>query len=236
MAPATPWAVQNGGSATAVIDGTHHTSGDKAVKFTVPSGPGRSYIALRNAPVFPITANAFFGRAMAWLEAAPTASVHWTIIEGSGLVPSQTYHSAYRLGGQHPIMNGSTFAGSQLMANYETPDSYSGNGPRSDCWHHADRVVLPVGRFSCVEWSYDGPNDAITMWLDGTEVISVRGAGVASRGDGCGNGQPADFPWTAPTFDTLRLGWESYQTDGARTLWLDDVVISATRVGCPSGM
>jgi hypothetical protein len=143
----------------------------------------------------------------------------------------QTYHSAYRLGGQHPVTGGS-----QLMANYETPDSYSGNGPSSDCWHHADRVVLPVGRWSCVEWSYDGPNNAITMWLDGTQVISVRGAGDPSRGDGCGNGQPATFPWTAPTFDTVRFGWESYQTDGARALWLDDVVISSARVGCPSGM
>jgi hypothetical protein len=34
----------------------------------------------------------------------------------------------------------------------------------------------------------------------------------------------------------VRFGWESYQTDGARALWLDDVVISSARVGCPSGM
>jgi len=157
-----------------------------------------------------------------------TASVG--TVESTGLVPSQTYHSAYRLGGQHPIMNGSTFAGSQLMANYETPDSYSGNGPGSDCWRHASGVVLPTARWSCVEWSYDGPNNAITMWLDGTQVLSVR-----DTGDGCVN-QMASYPWTAPAFDTLRLGWESYQTDGARTLWLDDVAISTERVGCPSGM
>lgn len=226
--PAAPWTVQRGGSATAVLDGMHRVSGAQAVKVSVPTGPGRAFIALANAPVFPVTGNAFFGRVMVWLDAAPTAAVHWTIVEATGLIPSQTYHAAYRLGGQHPIMNGGSFAGSQLMANYETPDSYSGNGPGSDCWRHATSIVLPTARFSCVEWSYDGPNNAITMWLDGTQVLSVRGTG-----DGCVN-QTASYPWTAPAFDTLRLGWESYQTDGARTLWLDDVAISTERVGCPS--
>jgi hypothetical protein len=222
--------VQRGGSATAVLDGMHRVSGSQSVRFEVPTGPGRAFIALANAPVFPVAGNAFFGRVMVWLDAAPTAAVHWTIVEATGLVPSQTYHSAYRLGGQHPVMNGGTFAGSQLMANYETPDSYGGNGPRSDCWRHANGVVLPTARWSCVEWSYDGPNNAITMWLDGTQVLSVSGAG-----DGCVS-QPASYPWTAPAFDTLRLGWESYQTDGTRTLWLDDVAIASERVGCPSGM
>jgi hypothetical protein len=233
--PATPWAVHRSGSGTAAVDTMHHMSGTKSVKFVVPGQNDGAYIALRNAPVFPVSGNAFYGRMMLWLMDAPTAAVHWTIVEGSGLVPSQTYHSAYRLGGQHPITNGATFVGSQLMANYETPDSYSGNGPASDCWHHANKVVLPTGRFCCVEWQYDGPNNAMTQWLDGTEVISVRGMGNTSNGDGCGNGQPATFPWTAPTFDTIRVGWDSYQADTTRTLWIDDVAISATRVGCPSG-
>jgi hypothetical protein len=226
--PPSPWAVQRGGSATAVVDGMHRVSGAQSVKFSVPTGPGRTFIALANAPVFPVMNNAFFGRVMVWLDAAPTSAVHWTIVEASGLVPSQTYHAAYRLGGQHPIMDGSTFTGSQLMANYETPDSYGGNGPSSDCWRHANRIVLPTSRWSCVEWSYDGADDAMTMWLDGTEVLSVRGTG-----DGCVS-QNASYPWTAPAFDTLRLGWESYQTDGARTLWLDDVAISTERIGCPT--
>jgi hypothetical protein len=228
--PATPWTVQRGGSATAVVDGMHRVSGAQSVKFSVPTGPGKAFIALTNAPVFPAMGNAFFGRVMLWLDAAPTASVHWTIVEATGLVPSQTYHAAYRLGGQHPIMSGGSFAGSQLMANYETPDSYSGNGPGSDCWRHANSIVLPTARWSCVEWSYDGPNNAMTMWVDGMQVVTVSGTG-----DGCVN-QPANYPWTAPTFDTLKLGWESYQTDGARTLWLDDVAISTERVGCPSTM
>jgi hypothetical protein len=221
------------GAGTAVVDAAHHMSGTQAVKFVVPGQADSAYIALRNAPVFPVAGNAFFGRVMMWLTSSPTATnpaVHWTIIEGSGLVPGQTYHSAYRLGGQHPITGGN-----QLMANYETPDSYNGNGPATDCWHHATGKVVPVARWSCFEWQYDGPNNALTLWVDGSEMLNVRGMGNTANGDGCGNSQPATYPWTAPTFDTIRVGWDSYQADSERTLWLDDVAISSTRVGCPSG-
>jgi hypothetical protein len=153
------------------------------------------------------------------------------LIQGSGLVPGQSYHALYRYGGQQPVMQGSTFVGSQLMANYETPDSYGGNpvGPGSDCWFHSSGVVVPVGTWSCVEWQFDGPNNTMRLWLDGQPVPSLTVTGV---GQGCVN-QPATFPWTAPSFDRLDLGWESYQADDARTLYIDDVVVSATKVGCP---
>jgi hypothetical protein len=171
----------------------------------------------------------FYGRMMFRLESAPTASVHWTIIEGSGLIAGQGYHALYRYGGQLPVMQGTTFVGSQLMANYETPDSYSGTGPSSDCWFHSNKVVVPVATWSCVEWQFDGPNNTMRLWLDGTAVSSLTVTGV---GQGCVN-QPATYPWTAPTFDRLDLGWESYQQDDARTFYIDDVVISTTKIGCP---
>jgi hypothetical protein len=232
-APASPWAVEHGGAATALVDSTHHVSGTKSVKFVVPGQADSAFIALRDAPLFPVTQNAFFGRVMLFLLEAPSTSVHFTLIEASGLVPGQTYHSAYRLGGQQPITSSGTFAGSQLMANYETPDGYGGNGPKSDCWHHANRVVVPVGRWSCFEWQYDGQNNALTLWVDGAEVLSVVGMGDTSNGDGCVN-QPSTFPWTAPIFDTVRVGWDSYQADDSRTLWLDDFAMSVGRIGCPS--
>jgi hypothetical protein len=231
-APEAPWVVQRGGAGAVIVDTAHHMSGTQSVKFTVPAQADSAFIALRNAPTFPVTGNAFYGRVMLWLTSAPTTTspaVHWTLIEGSGLVPGQTYHAAYRLGGQHAIT-----AGNQLMANYETPDSYGGNGPSSDCWHHATGKVVPLMRWACVEWQYDGPNSAMTMWIDGAEILTVRGMGSQSNGDGCVS-QTVAFPWTAPDFDTIRVGWDSYQTDAERTLWLDDFAISATRVGCPSG-
>src|SRR6185436_7498849 len=103
------------------------------------------------AGVFPVPGNAYFGRMMFRLESAPEESVHWTFIQSGGVVPGQSYHALYRYGGQHPVTDGSGFVGNQLMANYDTPDSYSGNGPGSDCWLHADQTVVPVGRWACAE-------------------------------------------------------------------------------------
>ena len=72
----------------------------------------------------------------------------------------------------------------------------------------------------------------ICLALDGTAIPSLTMNGT---GQGCVN-QPATppFTWTAPNFDRLDLGWESYQTDGVRTIHVDDVVISKTQVGCPA--
>jgi hypothetical protein len=173
-----------------------------------------------------------YGRMMFRLEAAPTGDVHWTFLEGSGLVPGQSYHALYRYGGQHPITSGST-TGSQFMANYETPDSYQGTGPKTDCWQHANKVVVPEGKWSCAEWQFDGTSNTMRFWLDGAAIDSLTVTGAASGSTaGCGN-QSATYPWTAPTFDRMDFGWESYQQDSARTIWIDDVVLSKTKVGCP---
>ena len=163
------------------------------------------------------------------LESSPEESVHWTFIQSTGSVPGESYRATYRYGGQHPVTDGSGFVGNQLMANYETPDSYSGNGPGSDCWLHADEKVVPVGDWACVEWQFDGPNDTMRFWLDGQPLPDLTMDGV---GQGCVH-QPATFRWTAPTFADVDLGWESYQADDARTLYVDDVVLDTQRVGCP---
>ena len=47
------------------------------------------------------------------------------------------------------------------------------------------------------------------FWLDGAAVDSLTVMNA-----GCGLREPADdLQWTAPTFDRLDLGWESYQQD-----------------------
>jgi hypothetical protein len=231
-APGAPWMRQVSSGSTAAVDTTQARSGTKSVKFVAASGSGSktAYIRLASTSmktIFPVTPNVVYGRMMFRLEAAPTGDVHWTFLEGSGLVPGQSYHALYRYGGQHPVMNGSTFVGSQLMANYETPDSYGGTGPKSDCWQHANKVVIPEGKWSCAEWQFDGPNNTMRLWLDGAAIDTLT---VVGAGSGCGT---ATAVWTAPTFDRFDLGWESYQQDTARTIWIDDVVVSKTRIGCP---
>jgi hypothetical protein len=229
--PGAPWTRQTSSGSTAVIDTAQFHSGSKSVKFVAASGTGSktAYLRLMSTSVLPVMPNMFYGRMMFRLEAAPTGDVHWTFLEGSGLIAGQNYHALYRYGGQHPVMNGSTFVGSQMMANYETPDSYGGTGPSSDCWKHANKVVIPVGKWSCAEWQFDGTTNTMRFWLDGAAVDTLT---VTGTGEGCVN-QPSNYVWAAPTFDRMDLGWESYQQDDARTIWIDDVVLSKTKVGCP---
>ncbi len=231
--PAGKWTNnQNGGSVA--VDTAHAHSGTKAVKTSADASTGyRSVmIKLTDASLLPPAGNVLYGRMMFFLESAPTGTVHWTFIDGMGKVPGQSYDAIYRYGGQLPITDsGGAFVGSQLMANYDTPDSYGSPpvGPSSDCWLHADKEVVPVGKWSCAEWEFDGPNNSMHFWLDGKALADLTMSGT---GQGCVH-QDASFEWLAPTFSRIDLGWESYQADDARTMWIDDVALGTERLHCP---
>jgi len=232
MEPGGAWTVQKSAAGAAAVDTTRAASGKQSVKIGTTAGPGYKSALIGYGEKLPLQSNVVYGRMMFWLEAAPTNSVHWTFITGRGKVPGQVYSAEYRYGGQQPISENGTFVGSQLMANYETPDFYQTPpvGPGTDCWFHADKKVVPVGKWACAEWKFDGPKNEMSFWLDGVELPDLH---MQGKGQGCVN-QPVDYPWTAPTFDKILVGWESYQDDEARTIWIDDVVISEEPIGCPN--
>jgi polysaccharide lyase-like protein len=212
--PTGPWTVSvNGG--TVVVDSVHARSGTQAVHVSTDGlAPYRqAYISVSGAPVFPVPGNVVFGRMMIWLTAAPTMTTHWTNIQGEGPVAGQTYRSLTRYGGQ---------VSQQLMANYETA------GVASDCWQHS-QVAIPVQRWACFEWRFNAPNDEMDFWLDGTSIPALT---VIGQGQGCiSNGTGGH--WYFPQYDTLRLGWEHYQTSIPIDMWIDDVAVDSQRIGCP---
>ncbi|MEY2932219.1 MAG: hypothetical protein RL033_2968, partial [Pseudomonadota bacterium] len=144
--PAAPWTVSQT-NATVAVDTTRAFRGTQSVKSTtLPTVGGtptykRGLIGLAGAPVIPLPEQRVYGRMMFYLESSPTADVHWTFVDGTGLVAGQDYTSTYRYGGQHPVTGGS-----QLMANYDTTDYYAtpSKGPQTDCYQHANAVVVPV--------------------------------------------------------------------------------------------
>ncbi len=231
--PGGEWSTtQNGG--TLAIDTTRAHSGTRSVKIAAAASTGfRSVmIALAGQGLLPVAGNAIYGRMMFWLDSAPETSVHWTFIDGQGLVPGTTYHAVYRYGGQLPITSDASFVGSQLMANYDTPDSYSTPpvGPSSDCYVQSSARVVPVAAWTCVEWSFDGSMNAMRFWMNGVADTDLTMTGT---GQGCVN-QPSTYEWLAPSFQRVDLGWESYQPDAARDFWIDDVALGTQRIGCPS--
>lgn len=213
--PSAPWTVSvSGGDAR--IDDAKSFSGGKSVRITTDGQAAyrRAFISLTGAPVFPLPGDVMFGRLMMWLTAPPTQSnTHWTNIQGEGPVPNQSYRSEIRYGGQ---------SNQRLMANYETA------GVASDCWKHST-TVIPSGRWACIEWRYDTPNDTMNFWLDGVAIDALT---VVGQGSGCIGHDTGDH-WYFPTFDTLRLGWEHYQTSDPIELWLDAVAVDTQRIGCP---
>lgn len=214
--PGGPWAVQEV-QGSVLVDETRAVSGTRSVRFTTADGGGtfrRAFMSVQDAPVFPIEGNVMWGRMMVWLTAAPEGSVHWTNIQGEGDVEGMGFRALSRYGGQHD---------GRLMANYET------QGISTDCWQHSE-TVIPVGEWACFEWRFNGPNDEMSFWLDGTELDDLH---VIGMGQGC-VGNDTGGHWYSPIYDTLRLGWEHYQATPAKEMWIDDVAVDLERIGCPA--
>jgi hypothetical protein len=213
--PKAPWTVttwQN--DSTAKVDGTQAHSGSKSIKFSVTAGAGKSaMMLLKNAPVFPIAGNVLFGRMWIWLTQGAPDGVHWTNIHAEGPVAGKTFRGMYRYGG----MNLQKF-----LANYETA------GAATDCWRESVTRV-PEGRWACIEWRFAGPTNEMDLWVDGAAINDIT---VINKGDGC-IGHETNDVWMAPTFDTLKFGWEHYQSSTIPiSMWIDDVAVGTTRQGC----
>ena len=224
--PAAPWseATFNSG-AVIVVDAKHSFSGTRALHIFTPRGAKyrRGYVAIHLKSPAPEAMSGMYGRAMVFLEEAPIAlpgapPVHWTLLQGEGRSADDRYNSIYRLGVEGK-------GGTQLMANFETTPPVT-----TDC-KQVSAHALPVQRWTCVEWHMEVASHEMQFWLDGQKVVHV--AGKARVANAC-RGNDLDGKWLAPPkFDSLYLGFERY-ADSAndQNLWLDDVVLSKTRVGC----
>ncbi len=77
--------------------------------------------------------------------------------------------------------------------------------------------AVPVDQWFCVEFAVDADAREATLWFDGTEVAT------ASESVGGFPEMPSPIP--------VRLGTMSLQ-GGETGVWIDDVAISTTRIGC----
>lgn len=231
VAPGSPWRDETKGSgATVRVDSARAHSGQRSVHVFAPRGASyrRGYFAIHEPPVFPSAGGEMYGRLMLWLEAAPVTpagapAVHWTLLQGEGRSADDRYNAIYRYGGQHQ-------GGLGLMANYETTPPV-----RSDCWQHS-AARLPVSEWACVEWHFVAATNEMELWLDGASVSDVHVTERATApGAGCLHAGDLGGRWLAPpAFQSLYLGYERYQEpDNDQHLWIDDVVVSRSRVGCP---
>jgi hypothetical protein len=114
-----------------------------------------------------------------------------------------------------------------FLANFETPGSYSGDGPSTDCAKFSE-TRMPFGRWACMEWELDSDAEVMRFWLDGDAVedLEVRKVGTQCISDG------TDGVWYYPTFESLNIGWREWWEAGTRELWIDEIAVASERVGC----
>ena len=183
----------------------------------------RGYVAIHLKNPVPGAVLGMYGRAMVFLDEAPVAlpgapPVHWTLLQGEGRSADDRYNSIYRLG-----VEGKD--GLSLMANFETTPPVI-----TDCKVNSAHT-LPLRRWTCVEWHLDVASNEMQFWLDGRKVVHV--AGRAKAVNAC-RGNDLQGEWRAPPkFDSFYIGFERY-ADSAndQNLWIDDVTLAKTRVGC----
>ncbi len=192
------------------INGTHASSGTKALSLNIPANQRGGFISYKGAPLFPLVNKTMWGRIMVWFDSISDG--HTDIVRGqaaSGGNPS------YNVAEQHGA----------YMMNY-----YNGSSA-TDCWKRPKAptpTMVPLGKWQCWEWSFNAGTNDFQFFVDGALYVHV-----AMTGDGCltGNG-----PWVAPTdFGMVSVGATIAETrPTVMQIWLDDIAIGTQeRIGCP---
>ncbi|MGK5499115.1 hypothetical protein, partial [Streptomyces sp. URMC 125] len=177
-------------------------------------GNGHAFLEVDD---FRAPGNGFFGRMRVRVDAFPTAPdwAHFTLVEATGRGDGSVVRP---IGGQYvPTVGG----GTPLWG------VGSDGGPTGDWtdWHAS--APARAGEWTCLEWEADADDNRVSVWIDGEHKPELT---VTTTRHG---GNPVDF--VLPEFDTVRIGWQLYQGDpvpGSYDLLLDDLALSAERVGC----
>jgi hypothetical protein len=214
------------------IDGDHVARGKKALHIKDASGMSTH---LTETKTFREPDNTYYGRMFIYFKSlpAPMASFtysHWTILAATGDGPGSG--GEIRFGGQ--MQNG--------VNRWGTGTDNQSPGGTGD-WTNIDQDPAPDGmpshvptdQWMCIEWMHAGPDTNLTkIWWDGTEHPSIAttktnlGTKLARANATSGMG---DF--ILPNFTALWIGWQAYQGGGETfELWMDEIAIDHTRIGC----
>jgi hypothetical protein len=217
---AAAWTVTATG-ATLKVEASKPFKGAQGVHISAPGGTPVGSLMKQGAPLFPIAGNSFFGRLMVWVNQVPTGGVHWNNIQSSGVMPNSTQTSKYGWGGMFGT----------IMAGYTIRNAPTDAAAVVDC-SKSSTMTLPPKRWVCVEWQFDGAGNEMHYWFDGQLLADVD---VIKTGSKCVTPEPPGGLWQAPVFNNLTIGWLQYQSSGvAIDMWMDDLVVNTTRVGCPA--
>ena len=102
--------------------------------------------------------------------------------------------------------------GGKFFANYNPGDP----GKTS-------KTAPAVGTWTCLEWEFAGDTNEMHFWVDETELTDVAIPSTGVNGN----------VWTAPKFDSLYVGWITYESQQTVfDVWYDDIAIDVKKIGC----
>jgi hypothetical protein len=194
-----------------VVDGMQHARGAMALHVHTTTGDP-VYIETKTLPA---SGNHFFVRALAYFDVDPGARSrgHWGAIVGVGKKAGAQQDVEVRVGGQFDI----------LVANYSPNDALQISSSRDGFYD--DGTKLPVQKWTCLEVEFNGATDELRMWMDGIELDRLH---VTNWGQ---FGHQPTASWS-PTYERLRIGYQSWNADTPVDVWYDAVAIDTERIGC----
>ena len=226
------WLTYTYGGGTLQVDTTKAHAGTKSLHLTTPVG-GRKYadIIRQNPPDKELLPLRHYGRVMVWVTALPSAA-HWNINQAGGpLAANPNLIGKYSYGGQNGVLSPNYTqrapVGDGLMPlRGGGPENGDPNAALVDCGPNAATQKLVTNQWVCWEWMFDGQTNQQHLFLDGKEQTEAAVTGVPGT---CGG-------WQGPkAFTKIIVGWEQYTqpSDKPQEAFLDDLVVSNQRVGCP---
>jgi hypothetical protein len=194
-----------------VVDGAQRLGGAQSLHVHTETGDP-VYIETRSLPG---SGNHFFVRAFAYFDVDPGARTkgHWGAIVGVGPKSGSPQDVEVRFGGQFDI----------LVDNYSPNDALQLSSSRDGFYD--DGARLPVRQWTCLEVELNGETDELRVFIDGAELDRLHVTDWAQFGR-----QPV-AKWS-PTYQRLRIGYQSWNADTPVDVWYDAVAIDTERVGC----
>jgi len=172
---------------------------------------------IRQTATFPAPNNTYFARVFVWFDSMPTAPdwAHWTV---SGAQNTDDPFEV-RVGGQFDPFE------SKNLFGVGTDHGVTGD------WTNLDQdngmKPVPVQSWVCLEWMHKGDTNETKFWWDGVEHPSLATTATMHGG--------TSDPYTLPDFDSMWVGWWLYQSGTNPDhfdVWLDEVAVDYTRIGC----
>ncbi len=159
--------------------------------------------------------NSFFGRMNVFVQSFPTAPnyAHYVLVEVTGN------------GGERVRPIGGQLIQDQNVGNVWGVGSDGGATGDWTAW----RATAPAvgARWQCMEWQMDDSDNSVDVHIDGTLKSELSVSTNSHDGNGAFN---------FPTFNNIWLGWTVFQGGSVPApfvVYLDDIVLSSERVGCP---